>query len=57
MHKKMPKFHDAHLGCVAVLQSAHVLFPGSASNFLRICLFFAEVSRSIGQLAFFVFVR
>lgn len=44
MQMKIPKFQLAHLGCLFLLQSAHVLFPSSFTRLLRVWVFRAARS-------------
>lgn len=41
MQMKQPKFHEAHLGWVEVLQSTHALFADSLRSWRKICLCFS----------------
>lgn len=44
MQMNMPRFHDAHLGFLDVLQSAQCLLHGSCNSCIKRALFFTVVA-------------
>lgn len=51
MQTKMPRFHDAHLGCLFLLQSQHDLFDSSFKRLFSIdCAFAFRSAAAFGRL-------